>query len=552
MTLELRLFALPFLVSALVSLVLAVIVLQRRKARAGAPLAWLTLEFALWAAASFMRWSLLDPAAQVFWIKLSHVAFAPAPLTFLLFIARLTRRDRWLSQPVLVLLVLEPLLTIGIIATNDAHLLFYRLFHPVQAHGFSQMAWDAGPWFWGNIAFSYACLLAAVAILLRALLQPDQRARPQLATVLAGCMLPWAVNVYALVQPAASLDFELTPLAAAASALIFAYALFRQGLLDLMPAARGLLFEKLRDGVLVLDSDGRIVDANDAAQRILHITRAVDGHHIWDALPDWRDRFAQEDLNAPELNFELQGRRDPSRFYDVSVVALLDPRGRRNGRLISIRDVTERKQAELQLRRVNLQLGEQVQKISALHADLQEQAIRDPLTGLYNRRYLDETVERELSRARRGSYPIGVILMDVDQFKRVNDTYGHKSGDRVLVAMGEIIQQNVRAGDIPCRYGGEEFVIVLPETSIEIAAERAEHIRRRFESMRFFNGEDAVAPTLSLGVASYPAHGRSAAKVLHAADRAMYTAKAAGGNQVTRYSDHRNSMAIPPSGDSDQ
>jgi diguanylate cyclase (GGDEF)-like protein/PAS domain S-box-containing protein len=551
MTLELRIFALPFLLSALVSLALAVIVLQRRRARAGAPLAWLTVEFAVWAAASFMRWSLLDPAAEVFWIKLSHVAFVPAPLTFLLFIARLTRRDRWLSRPVLALLALEPLLTIAAITTNDAHFLFYRLFHPVVAHGFSQMAWDAGPWFWANIAFSYACLLAAVAVLVRALLRADPPARGQLVTVLAGCMLPWAVNVYALVRPAASLEFELTPLAAAASALIFAYALFRQGLLDIVPVARSLLFEKLRDGVLVLDSVGRIVDANEAAQRILHIDRGALGAHIWESLPDWQDRFVNEDLHAPESNFEVQGRRDPSRFYDVSVIALLDGRGRRNGRLVSIRDVTQRKWAELELRRANLQLEQQVQNISALHAELQEQAIRDPLTGLYNRRYLDETLEREFSRARRGSYPISIILMDIDEFKQVNDTYGHKSGDRVLTVTGEIIRQSIRAGDFPCRYGGEEFVVVLPETPVEIAAERAEQVRQRFESLRLFKGEEAVLPTLSLGVASYPAHGRSAVKVLHAADRAMYTAKAAGGNQVMRYNDHRSSMALPPSAEAD-
>ncbi len=137
-------------------------------------------------------------------------------------------------------------------------------------------------------------------------------------------------------------------------------------------------------------------------------------------------------------------------------------------------------------------------------------------------------------------------MMDVDAFKRVNDTYGHKQGDRVLTSLGEIVRQNVRAGDIPCRYGGEEFAIVLPDTPIEIAAQRAEQIRQRFHSAGFFKGEDAVVPSLSLGIASYPAHGRSAGKVLHAADRAMYAAKSHGGNEAVQYADRKKAMALPP------
>ncbi len=551
MAFEFRLFALPFLISAIVSLVVALLVLQRQNAKGGAALALLMLQFALWAGANFVRWSLVDPNAQAFWIKLSHAVFVPAPLTFLVFIAQLTGRDRWLTQTNLLLLAIEPLLTILVIATSRFHSLFYKLFHPVVAHGFTEMAWDPGPWFWFNIVCSYLILLAAVLILLRALLHAGAYARVQLATVLVGCMIPWAVNAYAVFWPSATRDLEVTPLTAAASGLIFAYALFRQRLLDIVPVARSLLFEKLRDGVLVLDLNGRIVDANEAAQHILQIDGRAYGLQIWEILPHWRDFRETLDKSGPEVTFELQGRRDPSRYYDVSVISLLDSRGNHTGRLISIRDVTERKRTELELHKMNLRLRRQVRKISALHDELQEQAIRDPLTGLYNRRYLDETLEREFSRARRASYPISIILMDVDEFKRVNDTYGHKSGDRVLTVLGEIIRQNVRLGDIPCRYGGEEFVVVLPDTPIEIAAQRAEQIRQRFHAIHFFKGGDAVVPTLSLGVAAYPAHGRSAAKVLHAADRAMYIAKSSGGNKVLRYDDRKKRAALAPSEDSE-
>lgn len=548
MPFEFRVYALPFLVSAIISLLVALVILQRPNVKGGLALALLMLQFAVWAGADFVRWSLIDINAQVFWLRLSHAVFVAAPLTFLVFVSQLTGQDRWLVRPYYrALLAVEPALTILVIASNDLHNLFYTDFRPLTLHGFAEMGWSPGPWFWLNTAFSYLFLMAAVITLVRGLLRAGPYARVQLITVLIGCVLPWGLNAFALVWPGAARNLEVTPLAAATSGLIFYYALFRQRLLDVVPVARGLLFEKLTDGVLVLDASGRVLDANAAARRILHLEEDPYGMDIWEIVPHWRSYGESADLRGSEVHFELQSTRDPSRFYDVSLIAMPDGRGRENGRIISLRDITERKKAELELYRVNLRLQRQVQKVSALHDELKEQAIRDALTGLYNRRYLDETLDREFSRARRSSYVISIVMMDIDEFKRVNDTYGHKSGDRVLTALGEIIRQHVRAGDIPCRYGGEEFAIVLPETSIEIAAQRAEQIRQRFHSSRFFKGEDAVVPTLSLGIASYPAHGRSAAKLLHAADLAMYAAKSYGGNKALRYDERKNAPALPPS-----
>ncbi len=543
MAFEFRVFALPFLISAIISLLVALVVMQRQNVKGGMPLALLMLEFAMWAAADFIRWSLMDPNAQVLWLKLSHAVLVPAPLTFLIFVCQLTGQDRWLTLRNRLLLAAEPALTMLLIATNGWHSLFYTTFYPAVEHGFVQMEWGRGAWFWVNTAFSYGFILAAAVGLARGLLHAGLYARVQLATVLVGCVLPWGVNAFVLAQPAASRNLEVTPLAASTAGLIFAYALFRQRLLDIVPVARGLLFEKLGDGVLVLDTGGRVLDANAAVRRMLHLEDDPYDRHVWDILPQVPDI---DHGDGSEAHFELQSQHDPSRFYDISVMPLLDGRGRRNGRIISLRDITERKHAEIELNKMNARLQRQVEKISALHDELQEQAIRDPLTGLYNRRYLDETLEREFSRARRSSYPISVIMMDADHFKRVNDTYGHKAGDRVLTALGQIIHQYVRAGDIPCRYGGEEFVIVLPETSIEIAAQRAEQVRQRFQSTRFFKGSDAIVPTLSLGIASYPAHGRSAAKVLHSADLAMYSAKSFGGNKAVRYDDRKSKAALPP------
>ena len=170
-----------------------------------------------------------------------------------------------------------------------------------------------------------------------------------------------------------------------------------------------------------------------------------------------------------------------------------------------------------------------------LRETLRSQSIRDPLTGLFNRRYLEETLAREERRAARAGSPIGLIVFDVDHFKRLNDTHGHDAGDAVLRALGGLLQTHVREGDIACRYGGEEFVIALPGASIEIARERAEALRDVTEKLAsLIPGRSVEKVTISLGVAGYPDHGATWQEAIQAADKALYRAKQGGRNRVER------------------
>lgn len=195
-------------------------------------------------------------------------------------------------------------------------------------------------------------------------------------------------------------------------------------------------------------------------------------------------------------------------------------------------DITERKQAENELRETNATLQTHFNEINKLKEILQEQAIRDQLTGLHNRRYLDETLGHEVARARRENYPISMMLIDIDRFKTFNDAYGHSAGDAVLKSLSRLLVESVRQGDIACRYGGEEFLVVLigaHETDVE---RRAEAICRDFSKLRInFEGQELSA-TVSVGIAFYPRHGMDIQQVISSADAAMYQAKEAGRNQV--------------------
>jgi diguanylate cyclase (GGDEF)-like protein len=169
-----------------------------------------------------------------------------------------------------------------------------------------------------------------------------------------------------------------------------------------------------------------------------------------------------------------------------------------------------------------------------LREALRMQSIHDPLTGLFNRRYMEETLEREVHRARRAGRPMSVLMLDVDSFKQQNDLFGHDAGDSVLREIGRLLRDSLRKEDVPCRFGGEEFVLVLPDASLEGAARRAEQIRQAVSQMAIAHGTRMIGPvTVSIGVATFPEHGHDGRALLHAADAAMYQAKRDGRDRVS-------------------
>src|SRR6266705_1859949 len=164
--------------------------------------------------------------------------------------------------------------------------------------------------------------------------------------------------------------------------------------------------------------------------------------------------------------------------------------------------------------------------------DLTLQAMRDPLTGLYKRRQLEESLHREILRARRGGASVGIMAIDVDHFKQVNDTLGHEAGDCVLRRIADELASCVREEDVACRSGGEEFVIILPGAGKTALRSRAETVRRKIEQARIQAGDGTLNLTVSIGLASFPSYGDIGKSVLRAADVALYKAKAAGRNRV--------------------
>ena len=177
-----------------------------------------------------------------------------------------------------------------------------------------------------------------------------------------------------------------------------------------------------------------------------------------------------------------------------------------------------------------------------LSENLARQSIQDPLSGLYNRRFMEESLEREIARAKRKQTQIAVIMADLDNFKQYNDVYGHIAGDKIIGQVGRLLKEKIRGSDIACRYGGEEFVAILPDTTGPDAYKRANELREEVKKIEVISqGQVLGSIAMSIGIATYPVHGSRTDELLRIADAALYRAKQAGRDVVVMGTDR-----LPP------
>ena len=286
------------------------------------------------------------------------------------------------------------------------------------------------------------------------------------------------------------------------------------------------LFEAAQDGILILDAQtGRITDVNPFLIKMLGYSREeFVERKLWEVGAFKDIKASQEAFGSLQKNEyiryeDLPLRAKSGKLVDVEFVSNVYLVGGERVIQCNIRDITDRIQAQ-----------DALLKSQAL---LREQSVRDHLTGLFNRRYMEETLERELLRAARKQLSLGIIMLDVDDLKRFNDTWGHAAGDEILRELGSLLLRQVRAEDIACRYGGDEFVIVLPDASREVTRERAELICECAGLFHLqFEGQSLAAVTISLGVAVFPEHGSTSTAILRAVDAALYRAKHEGRSRV--------------------
>jgi diguanylate cyclase (GGDEF)-like protein/PAS domain S-box-containing protein len=297
------------------------------------------------------------------------------------------------------------------------------------------------------------------------------------------------------------------------------------------------------NGIVITDRTGTIVWVNPAAC-------AITGYAA-DELVGSHTRILKSGAHGTEFYAELwqrvtrgetwsgtivNRRRDGTLYYEEQTIApVQDAQGAVTHYVAIKSDVSARRRAEEALAGAHRELAARVSEIESLNEQLREQAIRDPATGLHNRRYFDEVAGRDALRAQRTGEALALVALDIDRFKEINDDCGHAAGDLVLQVLAEILASSVRGSDLVCRIGGDEFVLLLAGASVDVACERAELVRAEFAATPIDPGDGrALHSTLSAGVAALNGAAGGLEGALRRADAALYEAKRAGRNRVAR------------------
>ncbi|MBE0623101.1 MAG: diguanylate cyclase [Burkholderiales bacterium] len=500
----------------------------RRSAPGGTAFVLMMIATAVWSLFRILEAIAVQPGDKIYWARFEFLGVVAIPTLWLLFTRQYSRRERVSPGLGPIWLWIVPAAVLALVFSNAQHGWFWTEIKPVSAEPGANLVFAHGPAFWVSASYNYLLVLIGTVTLLLALLRGKDVDRRQATGLLAGAFVIWIANMIHLAGlfPIAGLD--PTPFAFVLTGATYIYTMYRYRLFDPVPVSRHTLLDNMIEGVLVLDNERRIADLNTAALGYLGLSgHSSNGAYAKELLANWPQllHYCNSDAEAQGEVYVLD------RHFDVRAMPLYENGHRRVGLLLVLHDISTYRMAQNQLREANERLRAHVLEIEALQVKLREQAIRDSLTGLFNRRFLEETLQREFARAARSARPLGIVMIDIDHFKELNDAHGHRAGDAALLAVGRLLAAQTRGGDVACRYGGEEFVLALPGANLETAHERAEHLRRAVESLRVLQDDAVLSMTISAGIAAYPVHGERVDQVLDNADRALYQAKNSGRNQ---------------------
>ena len=533
-------FAIILIVNAIISFIIAMILMRRPPKPGIRSLTFTLFGLSVWSFTYAMITLSQSLDSKIFWLRLENIGIQAVPVLWFFFALKYTRLDRWLTgKPIQFLFWVIPTISLVFLFSEDLFHYYYTNTQ-VAAETGGPLIISRGPMYWVALAQTYPLSLAGTVVLVWRFLKSRSTYRRQTPYLVGALLVPFALNVIYQIAPDMlpifDVPVDLTPLSFNITAILLAASIFGLQMFDLVPIARDTVMEHIPEMVFVVDVHDRVMDANAMAQKWLGKSLSeIEGQdpiEVFRSWPQLLNRFFFTEYSREEI--EIPG--NPTHTLEIIVTPIYNRTNSLEGRVILARDITDRKLLETKLKSLNQSLQTQLDENERLRLQLQEQAIRDPLTGVFNRRFFAEALDKESARAGREDTPFSVIILDVDRFKQFNDTYGHKCGDVVLQSLAKFLTENTRRGDIVCRYGGEEFVILMPDAEISSAYERAELFRRQFEKMTIEYDGKLLRCTFSAGVASFPLHSISGEALLNFADQALYRSKENGRNRVTVYS----------------
>lgn len=445
-------------------------------------------------------------------LRLSYLGVMGTTISWSYFVLVFGNCGHLIGKRLKVLLIVIPFVSFLGVMTFPWHHWFYTSLELIHINGLWALERNYGPLFWIWAIYAYAIILSSSILLIQAMVRFPRQYKAQISLLLTAALLPIIPNILYLTGINFMKPYDPSSLFFTLSALLIGLSILKYRFFDVPPVAYHSVFRNMKSGVLVLDNRSKILDLNPEAEKIFSVT------HI--------KAIGQSLESLSGETAELMGEACPGsaarwvngRLYEISSSPLVSEGNMDEGFIIHFHDITALKETE--------------KKLSHAYEQLKEIASTDPLTGLLNRRTFFEQAVREFSRSRRKGTPFSMILIDLDNFKAVNDTKGHLIGDEVLRVTAESLVELSRSGDIVGRFGGDEFVLMPFQTdearSLELAKRYVSVIPSRIRVVT------DVPVTLSIGIVFYDGRdGTTLENLFERADKAMYASKSGGKNRAT-------------------
>ena len=523
-----------YCLAAGVSVLVAFLSWRMRPVRGATYFSLLSVATGVWTLGYVLGFFNTNLAWKLIALRVEYLGITGSFFLWILFACVYVYQDHWLTRRNVILLSIVPLTTFLLVLTVDQHQLFYRSYGLAPKNGLIMFTKDYSPFFYFWTGYAYLSLAAGGLFLSWGVLRMADQFRGQAVPILLLLSVCMSFNLIYFSGHNPITPYDPTPLSFVVVGLGFIVIMNRYRFLDVVPVAYNLVFRSINTAVVIVDARRCILDMNPAAERVFDSRqRDALGRHILEGLGR-NGGLINGHWRSEGIRTEIQIGSD-GRVYELHLTPMNRGNAKDSSQIIMLFDISQLKWMAEQQRHLIGELEQALtevqqlsRKLSENNLELERLAVTDQLTGLYNRAKLDDLLSLEIHRTSRGGGSFALIMLDIDHFKQVNDTHGHQAGDRVLVEVSRTLSGTVRRTDMVGRWGGEEFLIICPETDASGAVKLAEKLRRAVDRERFSH---IGRLTVSLGAAVHRPD-ESAASILARSDQALYGAKNKGRNRV--------------------
>lgn len=528
---------LPGLSGTLLSASLALLLLLRKPGRTWLLNVALTVLIGIWCFSQLLWITASDTESAIRAAQLQYIAISLVPFVWLQ-IARVETGKSASWKFITTALVIVPATTIFLALAYSAENP-NALWNNIYLDNSREVPRvEYGSWFWIHAAYCYTTILTGCLFFYGHFFQSPYYQQH----LFFSCAIPIALICLNFIYITGNWPFSMdpTPLGFALALVPWTWRVFKGDMFSLSPIARTLAVEKISECLIIVDQKGRVADYNEAAKALFGNKETIIGEPLIELIDDLPPITPKTETTViqPAVNTYMELRVSP---VDMSPLARTFT-GRGADMIVTLRDVSRQHQTHEMLLKSRQELEEANLKLSSL-------ANTDELTGLANRRFLLSRLDEEISRARRLDQPLGVLFIDLDRFKAINDSFGHAIGDEVLKAVGSQLLDHRKGIDIAARYGGEELIMVVTNTHREGIFQAAERLWKSIGNMSIETHTGGhLKVTASIGIAMLEATDISGYDLISRADRALYHAKNAGRNQVSLF-EHQIYTTLYQTGD---